>query len=165
MPLAPPLPPHFLAGSGGAVPPHLKNPKYTPAHSVWHTGVLQNLWEAGIRGKIWRFIKKVNEKAIIRIKTNAANTTDELTTKDILKQGSVLAANLAAMHTDTLAEKFQHRNLAVEYGKISLPLLLFQDDVVKFDKSAIYMQASNIMYILESFQFENKMEFHPTKIQ
>ena len=34
---APPLrilgchwPPHFLAGSGGAVPSHLKNPKYTP---------------------------------------------------------------------------------------------------------------------------------------
>ena len=123
--------------------------------------ILQNLWESGIRGKIWRFIKKINDKAIIRIKTNAANTTDEFTTKDILKQGSVLAANLAAMHTDTLAEKFRYRNLAVEYGNISLPLLLFQDDVVKFDKSAIDIQASNI--ILESFQFENKMEFHPTK--
>ena len=123
--------------------------------------ILQNLWESGIKGKIWRFIKKINEKAIIRIKTNAANTTDEFTTEDILKQGSVLAANLAAMHTDTLADKFQHRNLAIEYGKISVPLLLFQDDVVKFDKSQFDIQASNI--ILESFQFENKMEFHPTK--
>ena len=123
--------------------------------------ILQNLWEAGIRGKIWRFVKKINEKAIIRIKMNAANTTDEFTTGDILKQGSVLAANLAAMHTDTLAEKFKHRNLAVDFGNTSVPLLLFQDDVVKFDKSHHDLQASNI--ILESFQFENKMEFHPTK--
>ena len=29
--------------------------------------ILQNLWESGIRGKIWRFIKIINEKAIIRI--------------------------------------------------------------------------------------------------
>ena len=65
------------------------------------------------------------------------------------------------MHTDTLVEKFHHRNLAIDYGKTSIPLLLFQDDVVKFDKFPTDLQASNI--ILESFQYENKMEFHPTK--
>ena len=123
--------------------------------------ILQNIWEVGIRGKIWRFINKINEKAIIRIKMNASTTTNEFTTGEILKQGSVLAANLAALHTDTMAKKFQHRNLGIDYGKTNIPLLLFQDDVVKFDKSSKDLQTSNI--ILESFQHENRMEFHPTK--
>ena len=123
--------------------------------------ILQNLWEIGIRGKIWRMIHKINEKAIIRIKMNSGTTTDEFTTGEILKQGSVLAANLAAFHTDTLARKFCNKNLGIDYGKINVPLLLFQDDVVKFDKTAHNLQISNI--ILESYQNENKMEYHPTK--
>ena len=92
---------------------------------------------------------------------NASTTTDEFTTGEILKQGSVVAANLAALHTDTLSKKFYHRNLGIDYGKTNIPLLLFQDDVVKFDKSPTDLQTSNI--ILESFQNENRMEFHPTK--
>ena len=123
--------------------------------------ILQNLWETGIRGRIFRVISKINEKAIIRIKMNASSTTDEFTTGEILKQGSVLAANLAALHTDTLSKKFYNRNLGIDYGKTNIPLLLFQDDVVKFDKSPTDLQTSNI--ILESFQNENRMEFHPTK--
>ena len=123
--------------------------------------IMQNLWESGLRGKIWRIIYKINEKAKIRIKINSNTTTDEFTVGEVLKQGSVLAANLAALHTDTLSRKFNHRNLGILYGKNNIPLLLFQDDIVKFDKSEKDLQLSNI--ILESYQNENKMEYHPTK--
>ena len=123
--------------------------------------IMQNIWESGLRGKIWRIIYKINEKAKIRIKINSNTTTDEFTVGEVLKQGSVLAANLAALHTDTLSRKFNHRNLGIIYGKNSVPLLLFQDDIVKFDKTEKDLQLSNI--ILERYQHENKMEYHPLK--
>ena len=124
--------------------------------------IMQNLWESGLRGKIWRVIYNINEKALIKIKTNSGTgVTDEFEMGEILKQGSVIAANLAAMHTDTVTNKFKNTGLGVYYGKIFVPLLLFQDDIVKFDSSCKNLQKSNI--ILENFQNENKMEYHETK--
>ena len=65
--------------------------------------IMQNLWESGLRGKIWRVIYNINEKALIKIKTNSGTgVTDEFEMGEILKQGSVIAANLVAMHTDTV---------------------------------------------------------------
>ena len=122
--------------------------------------VMINLWEIGIRGKIWRVIYNINQKAIIRIKSNLG-ITNELLIGEILKQGSVLAANLAALHTDTLSKRFNHSGQGTHYGQELIPLLLYQDDIVKFDENSINMQKSNI--ILETFQNENKMEYHKLK--
>ena len=80
-------------------------------------------WE--IIHKIRRLIYKINEKDIIRIKINSGNITDEFPTGEILKQRTVLAANLAALHTDTLPRKFNYKNLGIGYGKINAPLLFF----------------------------------------
>ena len=122
--------------------------------------VMLNLWEIGIKGKIWRVIYNINQKAIIRIKSNMGST-DELLIGEILKQGSVLAANLAALHTDSLSKRFDHTGLGTHYGQELIPLLLYQDDIVKFDANNINMQKSNI--ILETFQNENKIEYHKSK--
>ena len=110
--------------------------------------------------KIWRVTYNINQKAIIRIKSNLG-ITNELLVGEILKQGSVLAANLAALHTDTLSKRFNHSGQGTHYGQELIPLLLYQDDIVKFDENSINMQKSNI--ILETFQNENKMEYHKLK--
>ena len=65
---------------------------------------------------------------------------------------------MAALHTASITEKFNNTDLAAEYGKQSIPLLLFQDDIVKFDTNPHNLQKSNV--ILETFQNENKMEYH-----
>ena len=120
--------------------------------------VMQNLWECEIRGKIWRMIYNINRKAVIKVKINSNTTTENITIGEVLKQGSVLAANLAALHTASITEKFHNTDLSAEYGKQSIPLLLFQDDIVKFDTNPHNLQKSNV--ILETFQNENKMEYH-----
>ena len=122
--------------------------------------VMQNLWEIGVKGRIWRMIYCINKKATIKIKSSLG-TTDEFIIGDILKQGSVLAANLAALHTDTVSKRFENTGLGVRYGEELIPLLLYQDDIVKFDTKIENMQKSNI--ILEIFQNENRMEYHPSK--
>ena len=122
--------------------------------------VMQNLWEIGVKGRIWRIIYCINKKATIKIKSSLG-TTDEFIIGDILKQGSVLAANLAALHTDTVCKRFENTGLGVGYGEEIIPLLLYQDDIVKFDNKIENMQKSNI--ILEVFQNENRMEYHPSK--
>ena len=122
--------------------------------------VMENLWEAGIKGRIWRMIYCINKKASIKIKTSIG-ITDEFIVGDILKQGSVLAANLAALHTDSVSKRFENTGLGVRYGQEFIPLLLYQDDIVKFDNTIENMQKSNT--ILEIFQNENRMQYHPSK--
>ena len=120
--------------------------------------VMNDLWKINIRGKIWRNIYEINCKAIIKIKT-AIGETEEVEVGEVLKQGSVLASSLAAMHTDTISRY----TTGIKYGDIEIPQLLFQDDIVKLDKNKENLQKSNL--ILENYQKYNRMAFHPEKTQ
>ena len=125
--------------------------------------IMQELWENGIRGRIWRNMHKINEKAVIQIRT-ALGKTEKFEIGETLKQGSVLASTLAAFHTDKMSKIFKNTGLGVYYGQqreIYIPCLLFQDDVIKFDTTKENMQKSNI--ILQEHQIENGMKFHETK--
>ena len=73
----------------------------------------------------------------------------------------MLASNLAALHTDSISRRFIHTGLGADYGNENIPLLLYQDDIVKFDNNLINIQKSNI--ILETFQHENRMQYHDRK--
>ena len=68
---------------------------------------------------------------------------------------------MAAMHTDTISEYKGTSQQGVPYGNIKIPLLLFQDDIVKLDANAEKLQQSNL--ILEHYQLMNRMAFHPDK--
>ena len=122
--------------------------------------VMNNMWEAGIRGKIWRIIYEINKKAIIYIKTPFGTTTS-LETYENLKQGSVLASKMAAMHTDTVNKIFKNSGLGIMYGKMNIGNLLFQDDIIRIEATAKKMDEAN--KYLETFEKINKMEFHPDK--
>ena len=122
--------------------------------------ILNNLWEAEIRGKIWRIIYKINEYANLTIST-PFGTTNEFMCQEILKQGSVIASTLAALHVDNVNKYFEEENLGTYYGTIKIENLLFQDDIVRFEDDENKMNKANI--ILNIFENINKMEFHPKK--
>ena len=86
--------------------------------------VMQNLWDIGLKGRIWRNIYNINKEATIRIKTALGNTED-FEVGEILKQGSVLASNLAALHTDSISRRFSHTGLGANYGNENIPFLLY----------------------------------------
>ena len=122
--------------------------------------IMVNLWNAEIRGRIWRTILKINEYANLTVST-PFGTTEEFTSKEILKQGSVLASTLAAMHIDDINNYFGNENLGTYYGEIKIENLLFQDDIVRFEDNEDGLNKANV--ILEIFENINKMEFHPLK--
>ena len=123
------------------------------------THVMNDIWDANIRGRIWRNILKINEKTNIIIKTPYGNT-DKVNAQQILKQGSVLASTMAALLTDS-SNKLIHNQLGTWYGEIKINNILFQDDIARIETSAKNLNAAN--KIFEVFQDLNGMLFHETK--
>ena len=122
--------------------------------------IMRNLWNANIKGKIWRIILKLNEYAQVTIKT-PFGMTQEFVCNQILKQGSVLASPLAAMHVDSVQEYFAHEDLGTFYCDTKIQNLIFQDDIVRFEDDEEKLNKANIIFNI--FQNINKMEFHPIK--
>lgn len=122
--------------------------------------VLNDLWRCNVRGKIWRTIYNINQRSNISIKT-ALGHSPEFNIGESLKQGSVLASSLAAMHTDSLSQLFSNEGLGVMYGDIRINCLLFQDDIVKIETSTHNLNKANEM--ITHYQQMNLMEFHQDK--
>ena len=121
--------------------------------------VMNDLWNADIRGKIWRNIFKINENTDIIIKTPYGNTTGTKV-QQILKQGSVLASIMAALHTDSITKYDQHE-LGIWYGDLQLNSLLFQDDIARIEANPTNLNIANKYF--EVFQDINGMLFHERK--
>ena len=96
--------------------------------------IMNDLWKSNVRGKIWRVIYTINKQATIRIKTNFGKT-DPVQIGETLKQGSVLASTLAAMHTDKVDGYFKNSGLGVYYGNKQIGNLIFQDDIARRENS------------------------------
>ena len=122
--------------------------------------VMTDLWKCQVRGKIWRVIYLMNKQATISIKTNFGKT-ETIKIGETLKQGSVMASLLAAMHTDTVNMLFEHQGLGTYYGKIQIGNLIFQDDIVRIEHNPDLMNTANKQFL--AFKNKNRMEFHPTK--
>ena len=122
--------------------------------------VMNDLWRCGVRGKIWRTIYNNNSHSNISIKTALGNSP-EFEIGESLKQGSVLATSLAALHTDTITQLFRDEGLGVLYGNLRINCLLFQDDIVKIEVNSHNLNKSNKM--ITHFKQKNLMEFHPDK--
>ena len=58
---------------------------------AWRDGILFRLWEAGIRGKLWRTCQNLLQDTFYYVRTNFGDTTPFRTTMGVV-QGSVLAA-------------------------------------------------------------------------
>ena len=121
--------------------------------------VMDDLWESNIKGRIWRNIFTINQSTDIIIKTPYGET-DKITVQQILKQGSVLASTLAALHTDS-SNKYLQKELGMWYGNLHLHSLLFQDDIARIERKQENLNLANQAY--EVFQNINGMQFHETK--
>lgn len=122
--------------------------------------VLNDLWRCSVKGKIWRTIYNINKHSNISIKT-PMGSSPEFQIGEALKQGSVLASFLAAMHTDSLSQLFNNEGLGVMYGDLRINCLLFQDDIVKIETSNHKLNKAN--EFITQYQQMNLMEFHQDK--
>lgn len=122
--------------------------------------VLIDLWNCNIKGRIWRTIYQINKKSRLRIKTPFGKTP-LLEIGESLKQGSVLATALAALHTSTVSSMFNNKGLNIKYGDMEINNLLFQDDILRIQRNAEDMNIANKVY--EIFQKNNRLEYHDLK--
>ena len=122
--------------------------------------VMLDLWQAGVRGKIWRNIYLINKTANIRIRT-PMGLTNSTEIGETLKQGSVLASTLAALHTDGVSRFFKNSEAGVSYGNAKIHQLLFQDDILKIEDDPLKLNNSNVIYTW--FSKINRMLYHDEK--
>ena len=122
--------------------------------------VMIDLWNAGVKGTIWRNIYNINKQAFIKIKTPLGLTPDA-EIGETLKQGSVLASTLAALHTDGVNKMFSNNEAGISYGDVKINQLLFQDDILKVEDDPQKLNSSNEIYTW--FAKVNRMRYHDEK--
>ena len=122
--------------------------------------VLLDLWKINIKGKAWRMIYILNKKSIVKIITGVG-VSEESEIGESVKQGTVLATSLAALHTDNINTYFKGTGLGIYYGNINIQNLLFQDDIVRLENNATNLNKAN--KINEVYQNIKRMEFHQDK--
>ena len=113
---------------------------------VWRNGLWKRLWDSGIKGKLWRVIKKMYEKV-----ENCVLVDGELTEwfeNEIgLKQGDVLSPLLYSLFINGFAEEVKRRTGGIQIGEEWLKILLFADDIALISESPEGLQEQlNILY-------------------
>lgn len=122
--------------------------------------VMNDLWQSGIRGRIWRTIYEINKESIIYIKT-PLGITEGREIGETVKQGSVLASKMASLHTDGVNRMFTNTGLGIQYGSLTINNLIFQDDIIKIENSEEKLNKANRIY--NWFAQINGMKFHELK--
>ena len=97
--------------------------------SMWGAAVVKNLWERGVRGKMWRVLKALNEGKSTQIATRFG-LTDDIMVRESLRQGGVASPIEFAALMDQLAVDLEAEGLHVDYHGIKISCLLLMDDVV-----------------------------------
>ena len=97
--------------------------------TVWRNGLWKKLWEIGIRGKMWRMVKKMTECAKSAIKL------DWETSKyfDILQgvaQGCTLSPTLFKVFINDMIRAVEAAKQGVKVGEDIVSGLMFADDFV-----------------------------------
>ncbi len=127
---------------------------------LWLKDCMLDLWDSGVNGTLWEIIYKMNVESYIAIKTPIGNSS-EFAAKEVVKQGTILAANICANSVDKLNVKFRKDNIGLKVGSLAIPNLAFQDDIAQANIS--YRSVTNSLTLTETFQNAKKMKFNDQK--
>ena len=125
-----------------------KNPTFTmfidvkkAFDGVFRDGLWIRLWEAGVRGKIWRVIKQLYSDVESSVKTGAGYT-EWFKLHNGVRQGCPLSPTLYNIFIDGLVRKLKSLGLGVQVdGNGRLCCLLYADDIVLIASSQADMEA------------------------
>ena len=93
--------------------------------------LMNDLWEAGVRGKLCRNVYITYKDAEVTVSTSVG-VSNKFTISETVKQGSVLAATLASLHTDGVNKMLTSGyGRGITYGEETIHNLIFQDDIMK----------------------------------
>jgi exonuclease III len=127
---------------------------------IWKAAILNTLWEGGVRGKIWRIMRELNDNLTAMIDTRFGPTRSIEITGSI-RQGGVLSGIEFAALVDRCETDLQNAGLGVNHGEDRIASLLLMDDIVLVAESAGQLQ--EMLEVLDNFAKEWHLTFSQTK--
>ena len=119
------------------------------------------LHKNGLKGKIWRLTKSLNEELTARVKTKGG-LTREFKREKGGKQGGKLMVPMFSKTMDTLAEDMSANDkLGISLNIQNVPALIFMDDVVSFAEG--YEQQEETLKEVNKFGRKHKIEWGAEK--
>ena len=121
---------------------------------------MTTLWQKGIRGKLWRMIKNLNNDLTTKIKTRYGYTRT-VSIEESIRQGGVLSGAEFASLIDSAENALQEAELGISFGTTKLASLLLMDDIILLADNQTQLQA--MLNTLDKFATKWHLTFNPTK--
>jgi hypothetical protein len=116
---------------------------------VWREGLWKRLWDAGVRGKMWRVVRAMYMEVHSCVMVEGEKT-EWFETLMGVRQGCVLSPILYSIFINGFAKELIERGVGgVEVGEDVLRLLLFADDIVLFAEDG--QQLQQMLTVLEEY--------------
>ena len=120
-----------------------------------------SMYKSGIKGKLWRLMKAINEDLKAKIKTKAG-LTREISRVMGGKQGGKLMVTMFAKTMDNMAEDMMTDDqLGIQIGEGSIAAQLYMDDATTFAEG--YKQQERTLAAAADFAVKHRMDWGPAK--
>ena len=87
-----------------------------------------NLWQRGVRGKIWRVMYNLCQVQVTT--TNTKNgPTNKIEIENGIRQGKVLSGREFGILVDAVEVELRAKGFGIKYGHLMISLLLFIDEI------------------------------------
>ena len=106
---------------------------------VWRAGLWKQMWDIGVRGKMWRVVKNMYEEVVSCVKVGS-DRTDWFGLDVGVRQGCVLSPILCSIFIDGLAKELKKCRGGVRVDGLPVLLLLYADDIVLIAKNRRELQ-------------------------
>lgn len=127
---------------------------------VWRDGLWKQLWEGGVKGKLWRVIRSLYKKVESKVMVDG-KFSDWFEILAGLRQGCSLSPTLFDIFINSLALLFHERGMGVRVAEVILACLLFADDIVLMADTAEELQ--KMMDVVTEFAIDFRFELSQVK--
>ena len=123
--------------------------------------MMEILWENGVKGKLWRLVKNMNEKLSARVKTRYGLT--RLIEREMGgRQGGSLIVTMFSKLMDTQAEDMEtNERTKIKINNMNIGSFLFVDDVATVAEG--YEQQEATLDAVDEFAKKHKLEWGTDK--
>ena len=126
--------------------------------SLWLEDSILSLWDLGVQNKILPLIYKLNETAVVKVKT-PFGTTDSFTAPTIVKQGTVFGSKLCCASTAEICDEDCTGGASV--GSVSVASTVYVDDANRINNDINDTVTGHDKFIF--FSMKKRLPIHPTK--
>ena len=128
--------------------------------SVWKAAVMLNLWQKGVKGKVWRILKNLGDNLTTQIATRFG-LTREIPIQESIRQGGVASGVEFASLIDQTETELQAKGLGIPIHHMRVSSLLLMDDIILLATSPQMLQ--NMLDTLDRVALQAHLKFSQLK--